>query len=311
MNPLRMALHDYLSMRRALGFHLFRPGQALWRFVEYAETQRASVITTALALRWARLPEKAAPSTWATRLALVRRFARYCQTIDARTEVPPEGLLPDRLRRKPPHIWSRIEVQTLLTGARRMRSPLGLRGLTYHTFFGLIAGTGLRISEALHLDNSDVDWGSGVLTVRDTKFGKTRLVPVHPTALTALRAYAFKRDQLVVNRDRNAYFVIEGGGRLSQGAVRYVYSRLRKTIPFKCLMGLRRPRIHDLRHSFAVGTLRRWYRSGRDVNALMPRLATYMGHAHVFDTYWYISAVPDLLSSAARLHERKERSRAC
>ena len=308
MNQLRIALCDYLSMRHALGFRLLRPGRALGRFVEFAETKGASVITTDLALDWARLPQRAQPSTWATRLALVRRFARYCHTIDMRTEIPPDCLLPDRLRRKPPHIWSRVEVRALLSSARRMRSPLGLRGKTYETFFGLIAGTGLRISEALHLDNMDLDWISGAITVRNTKFGKTRLVPLHPTTLAVLRSYAKVRDQLVPIRDQKAYFLTEDGARLSEGAVRCVYARLRTKIPFNWQVGQRRPRIHDLRHSFAVATLRRWYSAGRPAEALLPRLATYLGHAHVNDTYWYLSAVPDLLASVARLFERNERS---
>jgi integrase/recombinase XerD len=300
MNPLRQALEKYLSLRRALGFELYRPGKALERFVSFAEQEGASTITTALALRWARLPEGVDPSTWAGRLDLVRRFARFCYTLDLRTEVPPDGLLPHRLRRKTPYIWSRAEVKALLALMRRIRSPLGLRRFTYETFFGLISGAGLRISEALGLDNADIDWSTGVVTIRNTKFGKTRRVPVHPSTLVALQQYARKRDRLVPTRDREAYFITEQGSRLSQGAVRWVYQSLRKQLEFGRTNGHRPPRIHDLRHAFAVETLRRWYRAGRDVEAWLPRLATYMGHAHVNDTYWYLSAVPDLLSSAAR-----------
>ena len=308
MISIRRMLGQYLALRRALGFRLYRPGKALEGFVTFTELEGGKVITTALALRWARLPERVEPAAWAGRLGLVRRFACYCRTVDPRTEVPPYGLLPHVYRRKPPYIWSRAQIQALLEAARRMRSRRGLRALTYETLFGLIAGAGLRINEALHLDNPDVDWASGVLTIRNTKFGKTRYVPVHPSTVTALQHYARARNRLVPNRNLAAYFVTEHGSRLSESAVRFVYPRLCRKIQFHKRDSQRFPRIHDLRHAFAVETLRRWYRAGRDVETLLPRLATYIGHAHVNDTYWYLSAVPDLLSSAARRFDRRERT---
>lgn len=309
MKPLRRLLEQYVALRRALGYRLYRPGKALQGFVTFAEREGARVISTELALRWARLPERVDPATWAGRLGLVRRFARYCRTIDERTEIPPDDLLPHAYRRKPPYLWSRTEIQNLLKAARRMRSPRRLRALTYETFFGLIAGAGLRISEALNLATSDVDWSCGVLTIRNTKFGKTRYVPLHPSTLEALRRYVRARDRLVPDRDAAALFVTEHGSRLSESAVRDVYKRLRKRCPFRRESGQRLPRIHDLRHAFAVETLRRWYRVGRDVEVWLPRLATYLGHAHVNDTYWYLSAVPDLLTSAVRRLDRRERKR--
>lgn len=309
MTPLRRMLGQYLALRRALGYRLYRPGKALEGFVSFAEQEGSKVITTALALRWACLPEHVDPATWASRLGLVRRFARYCRTVDPRTEVPPDGMLPHVYRRKLPYIWSRIEIHGLLEATGRMRSPRGLRALTYETLFGLIAGAGLRINEALHLDNFDVDWTAGVLTIRNTKFGKTRYVPVHPSTIAALRHYTQTRDRIVPTRDPTAFFVTEHGPRLSESAVRFVYSQIRSKLPFHNREGQRRPRIHDLRHAFAVETLRRWYRTGRNVEALLPRLATYLGHIHVNDTYWYLTAVPDLLSSAAHRLDRRERTR--
>jgi integrase len=164
MNPLRRVLGEYLALRRALGYQLYRQGKALESFVNFAERQRATVITTDLACRWAKSPERADPATWASRLGGVRQFARYCHTVDPRTEIPPDGLLPYRFRRKPPYLWNRVEIQALLAAARALPSPLGLRPLTYETLFGLIAATGVRINEALHLDSGDVDWTTGILT---------------------------------------------------------------------------------------------------------------------------------------------------
>jgi len=287
-----------------MGYRLYRAGKALDRFVTFAEGERAAVITTDLARRWALLPERVDPATWASRLSVVRQFARYCHTVDARTEIPPEGLLPYRYRRRPPYVWSRAEIQALLAAARGMHSPLGLRPLTYETLFGLLAATGLRINEALHLDRGDVDWTNGVLTIRHTKFGKTRYVPLHPSTVRALRRCARVRDRVVLARDQSAYFVTEHGSRLSENAVRSVFARLLTMVPYEKRTGRRRPRIHDLRHAFAVETLRQWYQGGRDVEAWLPRLAAYLGHVHVNDTYWYLTAVPDLLMAAARRLDR-------
>ena len=306
MSSLSRTLCEYLALRRALGFRLYRPGQALEKFVAFAEHEGAAVITTNIALRWAQLPTKADDATRAGRLDLIRRFARYCYSIDPRTQVPPEGLLPHRRRRRSPHIWSHSEIVSLLVAAGNMRSPLGLRSLTYTTFFGLIAVSGLRISEALHLNDGDIDWAAGIITIRDTKFGKTRYVPLHPSTLLAMRRYRRKRDSLPI-QDKAAYFVTEHGTRLSESAVRWVFKRLRKIAVKTPPPGFRLARIHDLRHTFAVQTLRGWYRDGSDVEAMLPRLATYIGHAHVNDTYWYLSAVPDLLNAAVSRLEKNRK----
>ncbi len=246
---LRLALADYLALRRALGYRLCRPGKALEAFVEFMECQGAPFITTALASRWARLPARVHPATWAGRLGLVRRFARHCQAVEPRNEVPPDGLLASRRPRRPPYIWSDDEIQALLAAARRLSSPHGLRPLTYETFFGLVSATGLRISEALGLEDTDVDRSDAVLTIRNTKFGKTRLVPVHRSTCEALRRYGEERDRRVPSRGRTAaFFMTERSPRLSESAVRYVFRELRADIGYSASDGRRRPRIHDLRH---------------------------------------------------------------
>jgi len=309
MKTLRDALTDYLNMRRALGYELYRSGKALENFVHFAEKEGVTVITTDLALRWAKAPAHSKPTTWASRLALVRRFARYCTAIDPRTEIPPDGLLPHRYRRRRPYVYKDEEIRRLLLAARRVPSKQGLRSLTYETLFGLLASTGLRIGEALGLDDSDIDLDSGVLTIRNTKFGKTRYVPVHRSTGRALSHYARQRDCRAPKRESPAYFVTESGTRLSANAVRRMFLRLLRKAGIHTSQGCPRPRIHDLRHRFAVYTLLRWYRTREDVEAKLPHLATYLGHVHVADTYWYLSAVPELLQLVIRRVEEAGRKK--
>ncbi|MEW6743532.1 MAG: tyrosine-type recombinase/integrase [Planctomycetota bacterium] len=297
---LRKALSEYLSMRRALGYQLLRPGKSLQNFVRFAEAEGADVITTDLARRWAQLPGDVEPSTWATRLALVRRFARHCQMSMPGTEVPPEDLLPHRYRRKPPHIYDRQEISRLLAAARQLSSKVGLRPLTYETLLGLLACSGLRISEVLNLDDSDVNLDDGILTIRASKFGKSRYVPIHPSARQAVSRYRAQRDRRLPRAGSPALLVTDKGTRLSYSGVRWVFYSLLRAARLEPPDGKRRPRLIDMRRTFAVRTLLRWYRRGADVEACLPRLSTYLGHTHVTDTYWYLSAVPELLGCALR-----------
>ena len=179
MSELRQAMEQYLGLRRSLGFELREPEAILRRFVAFAEREGASYITMDLVLRWTKQPSKAQPATWASWVAMVRRFAHWWSATDPRTEVPPEGLLPHRFHRQRPYIYSDDEIERLVRAAAELSSPNGMRALTYSTFFGLVAATGMRLSEGLALDRSDVDLDEGILTVRRTKFGKSRLVPLH------------------------------------------------------------------------------------------------------------------------------------
>lgn len=300
MSELRTALEDYLAIRRSLGFELRLPASLLRRFVAFAEAENAPYITTQLALRWAKQPADVEPSTWAWRLGIVRRFAVWHCATDPRTEVPPEGLLPHRYRRKPPYIYTDDEIEGLIQAARQLRSPRGLKAHTFSTLFGLLAVTGMRINEALNLDREDVDLVEGILTIRRTKFGKSRLVPVHASSQEALRTYAETRDRILPGLSTPAFFVSERSTRVTQWSARYTFAKVSQQI------GLREaakghghgPRLHDVRHRFAARTLIDWYHAGIDVEREIPKLATYLGHAHVNDTYWYLEAVPELLQLA-------------
>jgi integrase/recombinase XerD len=233
----------------------------------------------------------------------VRPFARYVAASEPRTEIPPLGLLGPSHRRLPPHIYSREEIAALLRAAAALSPIGGLRPRTYTTLFGLLVSTGLRISEALRLAQADVDLAAGVLTVRETKFRKTRLVPLHPSASRALGRYAAQRDRVHRQPPQPTFFLSEAGRPLAYSTVRTTFLRLRQALGW-CRPGHRSPRIHDARHTFACHCLQRWYQDGADVDQHLLALSTYLGHAKVSDTYWYLTATPGLLGTPAARFER-------
>ncbi len=304
MSQMQAALDEYLLMRRRLGFALRGPGSTLRGFIKFMDDVRASFITTELAMKWAQLPEGAQLATWSARLGMVRQFARHRKAADPRTEIPSDGLLPYRYRRQRPYIYSDAEISALLRAAGKLKSAKGMRALTCKTLFGLIATTGLRLGEAVGLDERDVDLKEALLNIRRTKFGKSRLVPIHASTCRVLRRYANQRDQILKGRGRPAFFVSERRVRITQCAARYNFAKVSREVGLrKPVPGYghgRGPRLHDMRHRFAACTLLDWYRQGVDAERRLPLLSTYLGHVHVNDTYWYIEAVPELLELATR-----------
>jgi integrase len=299
MTPLAKAVKDYLTLRRALGFKLRLTAGMLRDFAAFLDREGSAHITTALALRWAKQPVGVQPAQWANRLGVVRRFAQFMSASDSRTEIPPPGLLPYRYQRTPPYIYSDVEIRRLLRAATRIRAATGLRAASYATLIGLLSVTGLRINEALGLDDADVDLTQGVLTIRRTKFDKSRLVPLHPSTTRALHRYVRARDRLCPGRPNDAFFIGEQGRRLTEWTVRKTFNQLSRQTGLRGPTDHRGPRLHDLRHRLAVNTLIGWYRRGVDVEGRLPVLSTYLGHGHVTDTYWYLTAVPELLRLAA------------
>lgn len=306
MKSLRTHLQQYLQLRRRLGFKLSRPGRLLPQFVRFAREQKASFITTQLALRWATQPVHCHPTWWTARLGIVRRFAHYLSAEDARTEIPPHGLLPHRYRRKSPYLYTDREVRDLMAAARRLPSPRRLRGPTYATLFGLLVVTGLRVGEALGLDRADVDLAQALLTVRQTKGGQPRVVPLHPSTNRALRRYARRRDRLCPRPQSSRFFLSERGTALTYWIVRQWFIKFSRQIGLREPSDRHGPRLHDLRHRFSIRTLVQWYRTDQDVEAHLPELAIYLGHRHVTDTYWYLSATPELLQLATRRWQRQK-----
>lgn len=295
---------EYLAFRRGLGFAMRVEGAELLRFARYAGSiGHHGPITTDLAVRWAKLPKDADPLYWARRLDIVRRFAKHRVLFDAATEVPPDRMLGPSYRRRSPHIYSEGEIAALLRAAAGLGPTGGLRPHTYVTLFGLLASTGLRISEAVRLTREAVDLDAGVLTISETKFHKSRLVPLHPTTTAALRRYAARRDRYHPLVCLPAFFLTERGTSLKDWRVRMTFTALRESLGWVGRGGPAR-RIHDLRHSFAVTRLLRWYQEGADIDHKIAALSTYLGHVKVTDTYWYLTAVPELLAIASARYER-------
>jgi integrase len=297
-------VHEYLSCRRALGFALKIEGAQLLRFARYADqVDHQGPITTELAVRWAMLPKYADQGYWARRVDLVRRFAKHRMLFDPYTEIPPKGLLGHAYCRITPHIYSDQEIQALIAAAWKLGPLNGLKPHTYATLFGLLASTGLRISEALGLAQNDVDLQNGVLTIGESKFKKSRLVPLHPSAVIALRRYSEHRTQYHPKATSKAFFLTEHGTSLKYHTCLLTFHHLRGQLGWAGNGEKRPPRIHDMRHTFAVRRLLRWYQEGVEVGRMIPALATYLGHVKVSDTYWYLTAVPELMEVISQRFE--------
>ena len=296
---------DYLCYRRHLGFGLSREGTQLLSFARFADQAgHHGPLTLKLAVSWARASQHARRLTWARRLGVVRRFAKYRLQFDPHTEVPPPGLLGPTSRRLVPHIYSREEIADLLDATAKLTSRNGLRAATYEAFLGLIAATGLRLSEALQLQRSDVDLTQDLMTIRQTKFQKSRLVPLHASTTQVLRRYAGFRDRKIIVPESDSFFLSTRGATLDPRTVEYTFARLRKRLGWIARGSYRFPRIQDLRHSFICHRLVSWYQQGVDVDNFILALSTYAGHTQVTDTYWYVTAIPELMAIAARRFER-------
>lgn len=308
MNRIRQAVHDYLNLRRSLGFKLKEPGGALLDFATFMERHNAPYVTQALALAWAQQPVDVQPSTWARRLSIVRDFARYRSAADSRTQVPAPGLLPFQPKRAHPYLYSDDEVRRLMHAALEMQYRYergALRPMVFYCLFGLLSVSGMRLSEALNLELRDVDLAEGVLTIRGAKFGKDRLLPLHASTCKVLADYIVRRDRHWAGRDVSPYlFVSSWGGRLDPADVHRTFYALSRKIGLRGASDSHGPRLHDMRHAFATRTLERWYQSGQDPERRLPILSAYLGHAHVADTQWYLSASPELMRESMRRLER-------
>jgi integrase len=295
---LRAALADYLRIRRALGYKLTKDERALRNFVAFLEASGAVRVTTELALDWATLPENAHPASLANRLTMVRQFASYLRTIDPATEVPPSRLLRAGNRRATPYIYTDSEIAALIDAAAMLRYPLLIS--TYRTLIGLLAVSGLRVGEAIRLDRDDIDSERGLLIVRNTKFGKTRLVPLHATTIEALDDYIRQRRRLYPCPQPRApaAFISAAGTRLIYNSVNVTFRKLARRAGLQPRSPTCRPRAHDLRHTMAVRTVLDAYHTGADPHARLSVLSTYLGHVNPSNTYWYLSAAPELLALA-------------
>jgi integrase len=297
VSRLFAAAEDYLQMRRALGYKLESQAPLLFAFVAYLERAQAATVTIELAVGWACEPVAADGVWWAKRLSVARQFARYLQTIDPTCEVPPARLLPYRARRATPYPYAPEEIVALMGAADRLALPL--QAATYRTLIGLLAVSGMRVGETIGLDRGDIDDRDGLVRVINGKFGKSREVPLDSSAIEALAAYGQRRDQLCPRPACEAFFVSTAGTRLHAANVRRVFARLVRVVGLEPRSPRCRPTLHGFRHRFAVRTLLDWHRAGIDVQARLPWLATYMGHTEPANTFWYMTATPELLGLVA------------
>jgi integrase len=302
MNAIGHAIEDYLSVRRALGYKLEDHGWLLADFASFMEEHDATVVTTQLALAWATLPEDVLPSWWAARLRVVRGFAHHLKAFDPATEVPPRGLLACRNRRAVPYLYSEADVCSLVAATASLKPAL--HAATHRMLIGLLAVTGMRLGEAIRLDRSDLDTDEGILTIRDSKFSKSRQVPLHPSVVAVVADYGKLRDRECPSPNAPSLLVSTVGSRLISQNVHYVFARLVRHAGLQARSDRCRPRLHDFRHTLAVNTLLGWYRDGLDVETRLPLLSTFLGHTKPANTYWYLSAVPELLALAAERREQ-------
>ncbi len=294
-------VQDYLQTRRAMGYQLLIEGEQLQRFARFAEQQNHDgVLTLDLAIAWANLSRSASSIGPARRLEVIRPLAKYCALFEPETEVPPSNLLGPGHRRIAPYIYTEQELAALLNTAQDLLPQGGLRPATLHCLIGLLASTGLRISEALHLSRIDVDLGEGILCIRQTKYHKSRYVPLHLTTQAALTEYAHFRDHYLGLVSGNpAFFLFDNGRAVNGPQARYAFGLILSRLGMKRPAQGRSPRLYDLRHTFACQRLQSWYQEGQNVHHMIPYLATYLGHVKVTDTYWYLSGTPKLLGIAA------------
>lgn len=306
MKSLTDAAKQYLDLRRSLGYKLYHQTWWLSDFASFLQAHGSAVITTELAVAWACQPVDASPNWHIKRLSAIRQFARHHYASDPRTQIPPTDLISYRKRRLTPHLYRPDEIATLMLEASRLSHPL--RAASYASIIGLLAATGMRVSEVLDLNRDDIDYKRQLLTVRSGKFGKSRHVPLHSTTVEALCRYARRRDRLTPHRSSPAFFLSSAGNRVILQNFGQVFIRLLEHagIGRECH---RRPRIHDLRHTFAMKLVHDWYRAGVDVERWLPRLSTYLGHVSPVSTYWYLTATPDLLATACVRAERAWRQR--
>lgn len=302
---MRQKVEAFLKERRQAGCALRMIGSQLKSFARFADDLgHRGPLTLELALGWAQASRRAHPATAAGRLAQLRPFAQFCHRLDPRSAIAPAQYFGRSYRHLTPHIYSPEEIRALLAAAAQWPPTGGLRAQSYTTLFGLLAATGLRLSEALRLERRDVDLQQGLLHIRESKFYKSRYVPLHPTTIRALQTYGVRRDAQAPNNTTPMFFLAEAGRPLSLSAVQYAFARLRSKLGWHSRGGHLAPRIHDLRFTFICRRLERWYAEGEDIDRVMLSLCTYVGHVNVTSTYWYLTATPKLMRLAARRFQR-------
>lgn len=309
MKSLKQSVNDYLNLRWNLGFKSRETSSILNHFVDFMKHKKAKHISNELSLSFATMNPNCALGTCERRLSVVRQFAMYLSASDPKTEVPPNHLLPSIRKRRLPYIYSDLEIMKLLhCSDDGTRSKLDQ--YSFYTLFGLLAVTGMRLGEALRLDRSDVDTSNRTITIRQSKFGKSRYIPIHRTTADALKAYSGHRDSFLSEPKSSQFLIGHHGFGISERTIRQIFYRRLKRIGINNKTGNQLPRISDLRHSFSVKTLLNWYQNGvRNIDHLIPLLSTYLGHVKPTNTYWYITGTPELLKFAVTRLKMRQKGR--
>ena len=300
LKSMKQQVQEYLYYRRSLGFLLHIEGQELLKFATYVDNKRhVGPLTENIAIEWAKSSKKVSRFTWARRLEIIRCFAKYCRIIEPDTQVPAKGIFGKAHRRNIPYIFTKHEIQRILDTTKYLVPKNGLRPISFCYLFSLLYVTGLRISEALNLSPEDVDLTQGMLWVRQTKFHKSRLVPLHKSTVKALSSYCRQRNKYIPPSQIRKFFILDDGKPISLRAAEYAFLRIRNILGWNVKPQNKMPRIYDLRHTFVCHRLLSWYMQGIDVQKVVPYLSTYLGHVKVSDTYWYITGIPELMKNVS------------
>jgi len=298
-------VEGYLAYRHSLGFELTNEAGILKQFAKFADqTGTQGPLHRGALVEWARTSKRSAPITWGRRLEVVRGFAHYWQRFDPTSEIAPSDWFGPPHRRLIPHIYTEAEILTLMEATAQLTPPNGLRPATCRTIFGLLASTGVRISEATKLSRSDVDLDNAVLIIREAKFHKSRLVPFDPSVTVALRSYERLRNKIVLHAASDRFFLFDNGRAATQRDIRYVLRGLCERLGWQPRGDYEHHRLQDMRHTYIVRSILRFYQQGIEIDRAVVALSTYVGHAHVADTYWYATGIPELMNIAAeRFHQ--------
>lgn len=297
--PWVSRVQDYIAYRRDLGYSLTADASQLLNFARFADQLGQKRLTAAFAIEWAKASKKQTSITWTRRIVVLRGFAKYWHRFDPMTEIPPLGLFGPIGRRLTPHIYTEDEVMAILSATARLRPLKGLRPATCYTVFGLMASTGLRLSEVLNLTRTDVNFDSGILNIQGAKFCKQRLVPLHPTVVGQLKNYAERRDQSIAKSETDSFFLMDNGKSATFDGINQALRTVCRRLGWTPRGDHTRHRPHDFRHYFIVQNLMNWQRQEIDPDCRILALSTYVGHGSLSSTYWYITGVPELLTIAA------------
>jgi integrase len=296
---MKKQVQDYLNYRRSLGFQLKVEESVLLNFANYVDSKKYNgPLTIKLSIEWALTSNSKKPITYARRIEVLRPFAKYCSITIPETEIPTTQIFGKAHRRKSPYIFSIDEILKLLDATKRLIPTDGLKTISFYYLFSLLYTTGLRVSEALMLRMSDINWKENFLQINQAKFKKSRLVPIHSSTAEALSTYCKIRSKYISTLNCERLFILDNGTPITYRKIQYTFSQLRKIVAWDIKPQDTRPRIYDLRHTFVCHRLLKWYDEGIDVFSVVPYLSTYLGHVRVADTYWYITGIPQIMNIA-------------